>query len=96
MAVGQRLAPIGQGEVGIPCLRLLELVAGIVVLEAVQEQHAALEGLLGLRRPGVREVEAAEIDDLGARGRDKEERREETKGDRVHGVSVMGFRSAPG
>src|SRR5690606_41568996 len=56
VVVRHGLAPVGHGEVGVEALRLAEGVAGLVVLEGVEEQEAAEERRLGLRGAGVREI----------------------------------------
>ncbi len=48
MVVGHRLAPIGEGEIGVDALRLAKGLGGVGVLEAVEEQDAAHERRLGL------------------------------------------------
>ena len=61
MVVGHRLAPVGHGEVRIDRLHLDERLARILVLEAVQQQHRADEGLLGLGSTRVGEVDASQL-----------------------------------
>jgi hypothetical protein len=65
LVVGDRLTPVGHGKGRIGALRLPERLDRIVVLEAVEEQHAAQEGWLGLRGARGRERNAAERRRLG-------------------------------
>ena len=65
---GQRLAPVGQREVGRDRLRGAKRLGRVLVLETVQEEHAAHEGLLSLARARVRKLDLPEAFD--ARGSD--------------------------
>jgi len=50
MGVAQRLAPISQGESGIEPLRLPKRSRRVLILEAVQQQHATDKLCLSRRR----------------------------------------------
>ena len=60
LVVGERFAPVRHREAGIGLLRLPEAVDRVVVLEAVEKQHAADERRLRLRRSGSRKGDAPE------------------------------------
>ena len=62
-----RLAPVGEGETGVDLLRLLEDLACVLVLEAVEQENRPDKGLLRLGRTGVREIDVAEIRGAGPR-----------------------------
>ena len=61
MVVADRLAPVGEGEVRIDLLGVLEGFSGFLVPEAVERRDTALEGVLSRLRAGVREMHGAEI-----------------------------------
>ena len=61
MVVRHRLAPVGEGEVRIDALGLLERALRLRVGEVVQQQDAAQEGLLRLGLAAVREGDRAEV-----------------------------------
>src|SRR6185295_17017064 len=77
LVVGHRLAPICESERGVDPLSLSEGGDGVVVLEAVQQQHAAHERRLCRRGSGVGERDAAERRCLGPQRSEREY--EETK-----------------
>jgi hypothetical protein len=59
--MGHRLAPIGEREVGIDLLRLLERLDCILVLEVVKQLHAPQKGHLRGFIAAVREGQLTEI-----------------------------------
>ncbi len=61
MVVRHRFAPVGEGEVRIDALGLLEGALRLRIGEVVQQQDAAEEGLLRLGLAAVREGDRAEV-----------------------------------
>src|SRR6185436_20910086 len=76
-----RFAPVGEGERRIDALRFTERLGGVVVLEGVQEQHAADEGRLRRRRSGIRKADRAELRRRGRRAGGGQDERERQEGD---------------
>ena len=70
--MADRLAPVGEGEVGIHFLGVLEGLGGLLVPEAVEGGDPPLERGLGRLRTGVREMDGAEVGFLGERRRNGE------------------------
>ncbi len=66
MVVRHRLAPVGEGEVGVDALSLAKRLGGVGILEAVEQQNASQEGLLRCRRAGVGELDPPQVRRLGA------------------------------
>ena len=62
VVVRQRLPPVGEGEVGFQLLGGVELLARLLVAEAVQDRDAADEVLLRLAAGRSREVDRADVD----------------------------------
>jgi len=62
VVVGQRLAPVGEREVGLDLLRGVKLLPRLFVAEAVENRDAADEVLLRLLARGGREVDRSDID----------------------------------
>ena len=97
MRVGERLAPIGEGESGIEALRLAESLRRVPVLEAVQQQHTADE--LRLSRRGSRrgKLDRPEVGRLGRHrrpGGEARQRRAHEPPDRAsHAAKIHGKQS---
>ena len=71
MVVGERLAPVGQGKIGLRLLGELELRDRLLPPEAVEDGDPAQEMLLRRGRRRGRERELSDIFQLGGRGRDE-------------------------
>ena len=72
MVAGHRFAPISQGEVRRGLLGRLERRGRLRILEVVQQQHAANKIRLSRRRPGIGEVDDAEV--LASRRRERHQK----------------------
>ena len=69
VVVADRLTPVGEGEIGVDFLRVLERFPGLLEPEAVERGYPALESLLRGLRAGVREIHFAEVGLFGEGGR---------------------------
>ena len=71
MVVGERLAPVGEGKIGLRRLGELELRDGLLPPEAVEDGNAAQEMLLRRRATQRSGTKGAHIVELRRRGRDE-------------------------
>ena len=88
VVVADRLTPVGEGEIGVDFLRVLERFPGLLEPEAVERGYSALESLLRGLRAGVREIHFAEVGLFGE-GRCRHQRgvrRKRARGVRGRGV----------
>ena len=85
VVVRERLAPVRHREVRVEALRLLEGLAGVLVLEAVEHEEAAQERLLRLGRARVGELgrTVAGLRERGGR-EDNGEEQERGQAERSH------------